>query len=180
MMIEDISAIGWFHTLFCFVAMLAGGVNLVRTKGTPAHRIMGRLYVLAMVLQNVSALFVFEPHSHSGGSLALDRFGPFHWLALVTLAIVALASFSAPRQARLPYAYLHPAGMIVSYYLLIGGAVNEVFVRVDALRAVGFSARGPSPAVDLTHFAIILVASAVLTWFMVRVALWRRQTSVAA
>jgi len=58
MIVDDMTAIGWFHTIFCFIAMFAGGWNLVRTKGTANHKLMGRVYVAAMVLQNVSALFV--------------------------------------------------------------------------------------------------------------------------
>ena len=58
MKIDDMSMIGWFHTLFCFVALFAGAWNLPRAKGTPTHRRMGQVYIAAMVVQNVSALFV--------------------------------------------------------------------------------------------------------------------------
>lgn len=171
MMVDDMSLIGWFHTLFCFVAMAAGALNLVRVKGTPQHRLVGHAYLGAMVVQNVSALFVYEPHAHSAGNLRLDHFGVFHWLALITLIVIAIGYYSASRQARAPWAYLHPAMMVLSYYLLIGGAVNEVFVRILALHPL--VARTHGAVIGITHGMAILAAFGVLTYFMGKIAAYR-------
>lgn len=64
MSVSDIMLVGWFHTLFCFVAMFAGARNLVAEKGTPAHRYAGQWYIAAMVLLNVSALVAELQPSH--------------------------------------------------------------------------------------------------------------------
>jgi len=54
--------------------------------------------------------------------------------------------------------------MIASYYVLIGGGVNEVFVRVDALRRLA-----PDPLnsslVGLTHFAVMIGVALLIAWF---------------
>jgi len=38
------------HTLAGIVALIAGAINLLRTKGTPHHRQVGWLYAAAMYL----------------------------------------------------------------------------------------------------------------------------------
>ena len=171
MKVDDMSLVGWFHTLFCFVALFAGAWNLARAKGTRIHRKMGQAYVAAMVLQNVSALFVYEPHGDAAGTLALDHFGVFHWLALITLGVVGVAYFAASRQARAPWAYLHPAMMVTSYYLLVGGAVNEVFVRIESLHPIVVRTHGA--IVGITHSFVMLAAFGVLTYFVGKTAGYR-------
>src|SRR5437016_2792675 len=136
--VSGMSIVGWFHTLWCFVAVAIGARNLMAQKGAPAHRHAGQWYVASMVLLNVSALFIYRSGNGTIMGFRADQFGVFHWLALFTLALVAFAYFAARRQARGFFAYAHPAAMIASYYLLVGGAVNEVFVHVSALRPIGF------------------------------------------
>ena len=69
-----------------------------------------------------------------------------HWFAIASLIVVglgvAIAHFKLPRG----WMHLHLTCMVASYYMLIGGGVNEVFLRVDALRRLApnvteFSAR---------------------------------------
>lgn len=66
--------------------------------------------------------------------------------------------------------------MTVSYYLLIGGLINELFARVDALRPFAYAmVRGKpifgSRTVGLTQFAATLAAAFVLILFSIKV--WR-------
>jgi uncharacterized membrane protein len=172
MRIADISMIGWFHTVFCFVALVAGAWNIAGRKGTLVHRSIGKAYVASMVLLNVSALFVYERGATAVTKVDLNRFGPFHWLALATLAIVVIGYLAAARQARAPFAYLHPISMVVSYYLLVAGAVNEVYARIDSLGV--FAARTGGAAVGLTHAFLMFVAFGVLTYFIGKVVAYRQ------
>ena len=181
MTVGNISLIGWFHTLFCFVAMFAGARNLIAEKGTPAHRYAGQWYVASMVLLNVSALFIYRvsPSVNSIAGARLDRFGYFHWLAVFTLAVIAFGYFASRRQSRGVFAYAHPAAMVVSYYLLIGGAVNEVFAHITSLKPYGYVRLAhshtlvPGPAVQITHMTVLLLSFGLLCWFMARVASYR-------
>ena len=67
------------HVLAALSALGAGAAVLLSTKGTHTHRVMGTVYVLALVLVNVAALSL---HRES-------TFGVFHVLAVVSLLTIA-------------------------------------------------------------------------------------------
>jgi hypothetical protein len=71
--------------------------------------------------------------------------------------------------------YLHLTCMIASYYMLIGGGVNEVFLRVDALRRLA-PVLSNSRVVDMTHFAIIVMFAILLAYFNAAILLRSRAT----
>jgi uncharacterized membrane protein len=150
----DLYPIGWVHTLASLIALVAGAVVLVRPKGTPAHRLRGRIYVLAMVATNLT-------------SFAIYRQGKFwfpHWFAVVALIVVtagfAFAHYKRPRS----WVHLHLTCMVASYYLLIAGGVNEVYLRIDALRRLVPNFFN-SPVVGLTHFAVMVVFALLIAYF---------------
>ena len=45
----DLYPVGWLHLAFSAVALVAGAIILVRPKGTPVHKLRGRVYLLAMI-----------------------------------------------------------------------------------------------------------------------------------
>jgi len=53
--------------------------------------------------------------------------------------------------------------MLVSLYILIGGGVNEVFLRVNFLRQLipNFN----SPLVGMTHFAVMIFFAGLIAYF---------------
>jgi uncharacterized membrane protein len=141
----DLYPVGWIHTIASLIALGAGAVVLVRPKGTPLHRLRGRVYALALVATCLT-------------SFAIYRRGMFwfpHWFGVVSLIVVtagvALAHFKQPRG----WMHLHLTCMVASYYMLIGGGVNELFLRVDALRRIVPDVLN-SPIVGTTHFAVMV------------------------
>jgi hypothetical protein len=60
--------------------------------------------------------------------------------------------------------------MAASYWLLIGGGVNEVFLRVAALHAMAPNVR-TSPIVGTTHFAAMVFFALLGAYFNIRY--WR-------
>lgn len=121
-----LSLIGWLHTLCSIFAMLAGAVALFAAKGSVNHRRWGLWYVYIMLLTNVSALLIY----------ASGQFNVFHWMAVGTLAMLLLGWYAAPRQRSMSWAVTHLSCMIWSYYMLYGGLINEVFLRIPALRNI--------------------------------------------
>ena len=79
-MLQDIihSAVGWFHFIVSLSALLFGTLVLFKRKGTKNHKIMGYVYVVSMVLLNVSSFFIVN----FGG------FSLFHFFAIVSLITV--------------------------------------------------------------------------------------------
>jgi uncharacterized membrane protein len=68
------------HVVAAFSALLVGAAVLLVAKGTSTHRVIGGLYVLALVLVNVAALSLHRENT----------FGVFHVLAVASLVTIAV------------------------------------------------------------------------------------------
>jgi hypothetical protein len=77
----------------------------------------------------------------------------------VTVGILA-AHFKVPRRAWL---HMHLTCLLTTLYLLVGGGVNEVFLRVDGLHRLAPTLN--SPAVGLTHRGVAMVFWALVVYF---------------
>lgn len=142
----DLVPLGWFHGVACLIALAAGAYGFTTRKGSARHILTGRIYLISMVALNVSALGIY-------------RLGVFffpHVLAIVTLAVIAVGWLAVRTHWPRPlWKHIHLSSMIASYYLLIGGGVNEVFLRIDAMRDL-LNVNGPQ-LLGQTHGAVMLV-----------------------
>ena len=68
------------HVLAAVSALLVGAAVLLVPKGTHTHRVIGAVYVLALVLVNMAALSLHRENA----------FGVFHALAVASLITVAV------------------------------------------------------------------------------------------
>ncbi|MEV4781098.1 DUF2141 domain-containing protein [Burkholderia sp. LMU1-1-1.1] len=146
--------IGWLHTLACVYALYIGGLVLWRAKGGTTHRRDGRRYLCAMLVVNVTALGIYQ----------IGHFNVFHVLALCTLASLAIAFASARwRKPGRHWLRIHLSAIVFSYYQLIGGLINEAFVRVPALQ-------GERALVGLAQGAAMIMFLMILSYFWGRTA----------
>ena len=158
----DLYPVGWVHFIASLIALGAGAVVLVRPKGTPVHRLRGRVYVVALVVTSLTALLIY-------------RSGVFffpHWFGIVSLIVVALGVAAAHFKRPRGWMHLHLTCMVASYYMLIGGGVNELFLRVDALRRLA-PVLSNSRLVDMTHFAVIVLFAFLIAYFNAAILLRR-------
>lgn len=181
MRIADISIIGWIHTLGCVAAMAFGAMNLLASKGTPRHRFRGLGYTLSMVVAMGLSLLIyrFDIPLVRGARPGPGVFGLFHWFTVFALFFTLLGYWAASRQGRGLWAYTHPVAMTLSYYLLIGGLINEMFARVSALRPYAVDIINgkpvfPSHTLRMTHMANELAFLIIVVLFSVKVWLYRR------
>ena len=72
--------VGWLHFLGALLALATGLVVLLNRKGTPTHRVLGTIYVVLLVGLNIAALSLHRE----------DVFGPFHVLAVLSLATIVV------------------------------------------------------------------------------------------
>jgi uncharacterized membrane protein len=181
--IADISIIGWIHTIGCVAALVFGAWNLIAAKGSPRHKLRGTGYTASMIVAMVLSLVIYRfdiPLSH-GKVTGPGVFGLFHWFAVAALFFTLLGYYAASRQSRGFWAYTHPIAMTLSYSLLIGGLINELFARMNILRPFAFTIVQGKPvfgslAVGMTQFAAELATIVLLILFSVKV--WRyRRTS---
>ncbi|HXL98672.1 MAG TPA: DUF2306 domain-containing protein [Rhizomicrobium sp.] len=185
MHVHDITFIGWFHSIGCLIALVAGAWNLAAVKGTPRHRAVGRIYVWAMIALNLSslALYRFDIAHFAPFRAGPNVFGFFHWLAIATLMLVLVGYYASSRQERRPWAYIHPSAMVLSYYMLIGGGINEVFARLDPLRALARASAGAgnaanAPIIGLVQTAAMAGTLLLILYFIVKAALYRRRAKI--
>jgi uncharacterized membrane protein len=115
-----ISAIGAAHVAAALSALTFGGLVIAMRKGTPLHRAMGMGYAAAMVALCVTALMIYRTTGH---------FGPFHFLALASLAtiIIGVAAVARGKISR------HYQMMSYSYLGLLSAAVTQLLISLPAL-----------------------------------------------
>lgn len=112
--------LGLIHLLTAIAAIIFGAMVLFSTKGTTFHRLVGRLYVGAMWALNITALMDYE---------LFGFFGPFHWMALISLATVIAAHLAVLNKA--PGWKLHHAYMMSGSYVgLMAATFAEIASRV--------------------------------------------------
>jgi len=140
-----------------------------------------------MLVLNLSAfaIYRFDIAHFVPFSAGARVFGFFHWLAVAALVFVLVGRFAASRQIGAFWAYVHPTAMMLSYYVLVGGAVNEAFARIDPLRdlarrSAGLAQRANAPIVGLVQTAVMAATLVLIVYFMVRVAIYRRTARLAA
>jgi uncharacterized membrane protein len=188
MHMSEVSLIGWIHTIACTAALIFGAWNIVAVKGTASHKLCGKAYVATIVIAMVLSLGVYRfdlPVVHRPNS-TVGGFGIFHWLSVATLVLTLIGYYAASRQQRGFWAYTHPVAMTLSYYLLIGGLINELFVRVNVLRPFAFVVQNGRPifgttrAVEMSHHANELATVFLLVLFLVKVWRYRRQSNSTA
>jgi uncharacterized membrane protein len=127
-----LSTLGAAHLTSAFVALALGAVVVLERKGTSSHRMMGAGYVLAMAFVNLTALGLYR---------LTGRFGPFHLLALVSLATVVWGVLAVLRR-REDWLHSHYYSMAWSYVGLLAAACAESVLRVPILAApINSSAR---------------------------------------
>ena len=156
MPISEMTPLGWFHTAACMVALVAGAIQLFAKKGTTAHALRGKVYLWSMVIAFGTTLFLYSVDVviRAGQKpLIGPYFGVFHWLGMFTLLLVVLGYISAKRQGKAFFAYAHPVFMILGYWLLVGGGINEAFARIGWLKELALAV---SPgAKTLVEFKLI-------------------------
>ncbi|WP_396593055.1 hypothetical protein [Brevundimonas sp. R86498] len=166
----DLVPLGWVHSLACFIALAAGAYVFATPKGTGRHRQVGQVFVISQLVLNLTALGIYQVGSF---------FFP-HVLAIVTLVLIA-AGWGSARLIRRHgvWKHVHLSSMILSYYLLIGGGVNEVFLRIDAMRDL--VSRQGGQIIGMTHAVVMLVFLVLLLGWnaaeLVRSLLRRRRAS---
>ncbi len=147
----DLSLLGWAHSLACLAALAFGPAAFLQRKGRAPHIALGRGYLVAMLAVNATALGIYRRHI----------FWFPHWFAVAALACLALAYVAVRlKRPRRGWVHLHLTGMLASYYVLVGGGVNEVYLRVDALRPLVAATHGA--VVGITHMIVIATFAALI------------------
>ncbi|PSR56447.1 hypothetical protein AHMF7605_24585 [Adhaeribacter arboris] len=101
---------GWFHVITGIIAVAAATYILLTPKGTRSHRRMGWVYVVSIVILDVSAWGILEYNSGLPG--------PFHVGALINLFFVSLGIYPVIRRR---------GNWLQKHYNYINGSVMGLF-----------------------------------------------------
>jgi len=143
------SQIGWIHTIFGLVALLAGTAVVLMRKGTRGHRTLGHVYFTSMLALNGTALVIYD---------LFGSFGPFHWMALASLATLAAGMIPVfTRRPKGGWLELHAGFISGSYVGLVAAFLSEITSRVPG-GGSGFSAT----AVLITTVLTITVGALII------------------
>lgn len=78
----EITPLGWFHTALGAIAIISGGIALIRYKELSYRSRSGLVYLLATLITAGTALAIYQHGS----------FGPAHGLAVMTLAALLIGA----------------------------------------------------------------------------------------
>ena len=107
------------HKWFGYFSLLLGILMLALNKGTLAHKIFGRAFIVNLMLLNASALFI---RAHG--------FTPFHFLAIASLVIAMIGIIPLTIKRTQRSMKLHVIYMYGSVVAAFTGGVTECLVRI--------------------------------------------------
>lgn len=123
--------LGWIHVAFGVASLLSGLVIFRITKATKLHIRVGYVYIASMIGLNVTALMIYR---------VFKSFGPFHVLALVSLASLAKGAIPVFRRVRKSdWLEQHYEGMCWSYVGLLAATAAEIAVRLPWVEGYGWA-----------------------------------------
>jgi len=146
--------ISWTHIISATLSLIFGAIVLFGKKGDLKHQKLGIYYFYAMLLNNLTALVI------------LNAFGKWffpHWLAVACLIVIIPGIVAVKRKSTKHWLKIHIICLVISYYLLIGGAINEAFLHIESLRPYIIN---NDPIVGITHLIAQLVFIVLLIYYL--------------
>ncbi|MCT7663498.1 DUF2306 domain-containing protein [Shinella kummerowiae] len=141
-----------FHVATVLPAAVLGAVLLARRKGTPAHRLLGKIWLVLMVVTSFSTFFIHDLKT-------VGNFSPIHLLSIY----VIVGSIPAIRAARRGDIRAHRAQVAGMYFggIVVAGLFTLVPHRV--MGAIIFDgASGFVSGVAAALVCVLLVAAGAL------------------
>lgn len=141
---------GAVHFASALTGMLSGVFILLGIKGTKRHRQIGYLFVISVILVNLSALFIYD---FNQGSVSV-----FHFLIPVSLFFLGFGFIPMLGSRKANALNRHIIGMNGAVYGLWAAGATEFFVREMAIGLSSSELIAYSFAISLP-FAVAITAS---------------------
>ena len=153
---------GTFHLIVSIIAMISGMMVLCRPKGTKGHKQVGYIYVIAMLLVNLTAFLIYR---------LFGGFGIFHFFAIVSL-LTLLAGMYPILKRKGQYLFRHFNYMYCSVVGLYCAFCAEVLARVPLLIDIQNSWELFSLLVGVSIFVVMLIATLIFKKYK---PIWKNQ-----
>ena len=121
--------LAYLHLGTVVPAFVIGTYLLMKRKGTAQHKMLGKVYMVLMLITAVISLFM----EAQVGSKLLDHFGYIHILSVLTLYAVPIAYFSAKqgniKRHRNSMIALYVGGMLVAgFFAMMPGRLLHTWL----------------------------------------------------
>lgn len=115
------STIGFLHLLFSIISMITGLIVILNTKGTKFHKKVGNVYVVNMLLLNISSFSISN----------FNGFSIFHFFAIVSLITILAGMYPVLKRSEnwLQKHYYFMAWSVVGLYCAFWSEVGTRFVK---------------------------------------------------
>jgi uncharacterized membrane protein len=115
------STIGFLHLLFSIIFMITGLIVILNTKGTKFHKKVGNVYVVNMLLLNISSFFISN----------FNGFSIFHFFAIVSLITILAGMYPVLKRSEnwLQKHYYFMAWSVVGLYCAFWSEVGTRFLK---------------------------------------------------
>ena len=144
------STAGAFHVIMAITGLLTGAYLLLTAKGTKLHKSIGYVFTSALLIVNVSALFIYDFNN--------GRPSVFHYLIIISLFCLLYGLYPMFKRPVIPNRIKrHFMGMAGAAIGLWAAGATEYFVRELAF--------GLNPVQLITYsFAISMPFAMLITW----------------
>ncbi|WP_109300319.1 DUF2306 domain-containing protein [Aquimarina sp. AU474] len=116
------STIGLIHTIFAIISLITGTYVILTTKGTKTHVNVGYIYVVSMLIMNLTGFGIY--HLFGG-------FGIFHIMILISLFALVCGMYPALYRKKVKNWYIqHLKVMSWSIVGLYAAFVSEMSARI--------------------------------------------------
>jgi uncharacterized membrane protein len=115
---------GLIHLIFSIVALITGLLVLVKNKGTKQHKRIGYLYVVSMIVLNLTAFMLYNLYG---------KFGIFHVFAVISCLTLFAGLYPVLTKKHKNYLLTHFSFMYWSVVGLYCAFMAEIFSRLPKL-----------------------------------------------
>ncbi|MDI9356389.1 MAG: DUF2306 domain-containing protein [Chitinophagaceae bacterium] len=142
--------IGLIHLIVSVIALIAGTYVLLNTKGTVKHKKIGYIYVISMILLNITAFMIYR---------LFGKFGIFHWFAVLSCVTLALGMLPILLKRPKQYMYMHFNYMYWSVVGLYCAFCAEVLTRMPSIFNIPNTRTLFGTLTAVSIFIVMLIAS---------------------
>ena len=140
---------GTIHLIVSIIAMISGMMVLYRPKGTKQHKQLGYIYVIVMLLVNLTAFMIYR---------LFGGFGIFHFFAIVSLLTLLAGMYPILKRKGKYSIFRHFTYMYWSVVGLYCAFCAEVLTRAPRLLGIQNSWGLFSLLVGVSIFVVMFIA----------------------
>jgi len=140
---------GLVHLIVSVVAMITGIIVLVMKKGTKRHKQIGYVYVLSMLLLNITAFMIYR---------LFGGFGIFHFFAIVSMLTLLAGMYPILNRKGQNYIFKHFTYMYWSIVGLYCAFCAEVLTRIPYYLSIQNSLKLFSILTGVSIFLVMIIA----------------------